>query len=109
MEGTTGKSKLDTARSLAKAHFANEPSLTHIHLLEPLNEHDRRDPIKLLEVLEGTIERGIEPIAFPANPGLGIDYPVLIIEVSPKEYEDIQQNPAALTSQGWTMGNELPA
>ena len=103
------KSKSETARNLAKAHFANEPSLRHIHLLEPLNENDPRDPIKLLEVVEGTIERGIEPIAFPANPGRGIDYPVLIIEISPKEYEDLRSNVAALKSHGWTIGSELPA
>jgi hypothetical protein len=103
------KNKSETARNLAKAHFANEPNLRHVHLIEPLNEEDPRDPIKLLEVVEGTIERGIEPIAFPANPGRGIDYPVLIIEISPKEYDDIRNNMAALKSHGWTMGSELPA
>jgi hypothetical protein len=101
--------KSDTARNLAKAHFANEPNLKHIHLLEPVNEDDPRDPIKLLEVVEGTLERGIEPIAFPANPGRGIDYPVLIIEVSPKEYEDIRNNVLTLKSHGWSMGSELSA
>ena len=62
------KSKSETARSLAKVHFKNEPQLRHVHLLEPLNEDDPRDPIKLLEVVEGTLERGIEPVAFPADP-----------------------------------------
>jgi hypothetical protein len=103
------RSKLEVAENLAKAHYANEPNMKHIHIVEPLNEDDPRDPIKLLEVVEGTIERGIEPVAFPANPGLGIDYPVLIIEISPKEYQETQRNIAALKSLGWTMGNELPA
>jgi hypothetical protein len=103
------RSKSEIAKNLAQAHFRNEPKLKHVRLLEPLNEGDPRDPIKLLEVVEGTIERGIEPIAFPANPGLGIDYPVLIIEVSPREYQDILNDVAALSSRGWTMGRELPA
>ncbi len=102
-------SKSETARSLAKAHFSIDPSLKHVHLLEPLSELDPREPIKLLEVVEGTIERGIEPIAFPANPDRGIDYPVLIVEISPREYEDIKKNFAGLASRGWTMGSELSA
>jgi len=106
---TVKRSKSETAKNLAQAHFRNEPKLKHVRLLEPLNEGDPRDPIKLLEVVEGTIERGIEPIAFPANPGLGIDYPVLIIEVSPREFQNILDNAAVLGSHGWIMGNELPA
>lgn len=107
------KSKLETARNLAKAHFENEPSLKHVRLLEPVNEDDPGDPIKLLEVVEGTIERGIEPVAFPANPARGIEYPVLIIEVSPSEYQDLKNNVrgimGGLESYGWSIGSELPA
>jgi hypothetical protein len=102
------KTKLETAKDLAKAHFANEPKLQHVYLVEPLNEADPREPIKLLEVVEGTIERGVEPIAFAANRGLGIDYPVWIIEVSPREYDD-KQILGGLQSHGWSIGLELPA
>jgi hypothetical protein len=109
MKVTVKRSKSETAKSLAKAHFRNEPKLKLVRLVEPLNESDPSDPIKLLEVVEGTIERGIEPIAFPANPRLEIDYPVLIIEVSPREYQDILNNATALNARGWTMGTELPA
>jgi hypothetical protein len=84
------KSKLEAARSLAKAHFAVEPNLKRVCLIEPLDSEDPREPIKLLEVVEGTIERGIEPLAFTADPARGIDYPSIIVEVSPAEYEDIQ-------------------
>ncbi|MGA7217915.1 MAG: hypothetical protein WBX38_06350 [Candidatus Sulfotelmatobacter sp.] len=102
------KTKLETAKELAKAHFANEPRLQHVYLLEPLNEADPREPIKLLEVVEGTIERGVEPIAFPVNRGLGIDYPVWIIEVSPREYDDKQVS-GSLHGHGWRVGDELTA
>ncbi len=106
------RSKSETAKSLAKAHFDNEPNLKHVYVLEPLNEDDPRDPIKLLEVVEGTIERGIEPITFPADPARGIEYPVLIVEVSPQEYEAIRKNPEntrGLHMHGWSMGSELSA
>jgi len=102
------KSKLETAKDLAKAHFANEPRLQHVYILEPLNETDPREPIKLLEVVEGTIERGVEPIAFAADRGLGIDYPVWIVEVSPREYGD-EQISRALRNHGWRIADELPA
>jgi len=101
------KTKLETARSLAQTHFVNEPNLRRIHLLEPLDENDPREPIKLLEVVEGTIERGIEPIAFPADPARGIDYPVLIVEISPGEFANLQHHMAGFQSHGWRLGSEL--
>jgi hypothetical protein len=85
------KSKLDTAMSLAKAHFRVEPNLKRVYLIEPLDDEDPNDPIKLLEVVEGTIERGIDPIAFSADPAHGIEYPLIIVEISPSEYEDMRR------------------
>jgi hypothetical protein len=83
------KSKFETAEKLARQHFAVEPMLTRINLIEPINDLDPNDPIKLLEVVEGTLERGIEPIAFPSDPARGFEYPSVIVEVSPREYEAI--------------------
>lgn len=101
------KSKLDTAKQLAKAHFDIDGDVKHIYLLEPLNEKDDKDPIKLLEVVEGTLELGVEPIVFAADPGRGIEYPSLIVEVSPAEYEDRRRLGAALKSRGWKLGPVL--
>lgn len=109
MRSIEKKTKEETAETLARIHYANEPNLKHIHLLEPINEGDPRDPIKLLEVVEGTLERWIEPIAFPADPVRGIEYPVLIVEVSPREYLAIQNDTQGLEKHGWSMGRELPA
>jgi len=103
------KSKLETAKSLARAHFDIEPYLRRIHLLESTNEEDPHEPIKLLEVVEGTIERGIEPISFVADPARGIEYPSLIVEVSPTEYEAIRSGRLDFGNYGWTLGTELPA
>jgi hypothetical protein len=102
------KSKFETAEKLARQHFAVEPRLTRINLIEPINDLDPNDPIKLLEVVEGTIERGIEPIAFPSDPARGFDYPSVIVEVSPREYEAIRLGKLDFGRHHWTVGEELP-
>lgn len=107
--GTMRISKRETAETLATGHFGVEPNLRRIFLLEPVSEDKPDEPIKLLEVVEGTIERGIEPIAFPADPGHGIDYPSLILEVSPREFRDICDGKLNLGDRGWILGRELNA
>jgi hypothetical protein len=67
--------RLAAAKRLATAHSQVEPNLKRIHLIEPTNGQDPNAPIKLLEVVEGTLERGIEPIAFTPDPAHGIEYP----------------------------------
>jgi hypothetical protein len=99
--------KLETAKKLARAHYAIEPNLKQIFLLKPIKEHDPDEPIKLLEVVEGTIERGIEPIAFTADPRRGIEYPSLIVEISPKEYKGLHFHKKSFESRGWSVGREL--
>jgi hypothetical protein len=101
------KNKLETAKSLAKTHSGVEPNLKRICLIEPFDNQDPNDPIKLLEVVEGTIERGIEPIAFTADPARGIDYPVLIVEISPTEYEALQSHKLDLGNFGWNLGRQI--
>jgi hypothetical protein len=99
------KNKLETAKSLARAHFELEPDIRRIHLIEPLNDQDPNDPIKLLEVVEGTIERGIEPIGFTADPARGIEYPTIVVEISPAEFNAIQDG--KLGYRDWSIGEEL--
>jgi hypothetical protein len=103
------KGKLETAESLAKAHFGVEPNLKRIRFIEPVDNKDPDDPIKLLEVVEGTIERGIEPVAFTSDPAHGIEYPSIIVEVSPTEYEAILDGKLGLGNPDWTLGRELLA
>jgi hypothetical protein len=103
------KSKLETAMSMAKTHLDIEPYLQRIHILNPVNDHDPDDPIKLLEVVEGTLERGIEPVSFTANPDRGIEYPSVIVEVSPREFEAIRKGTLGFGNYNWTLGSELVA
>jgi hypothetical protein len=103
------KSKLEAAQSMAAAHFRVEPNLKHIHLIEPLNDQDPSDPIKLLEVVEGTLEVGIEPVGFTADPARGIDYPSIIIEISPAEFQSMGSGKVRFSNSEWTIGKELLA
>jgi hypothetical protein len=103
------KSKLETAESLAKAHFRVEPNLKQIHLIEPLDEQVPNDPIRLLEVVEGTFSRGIEPVGFTADPAHGIDYPSIIVEISPDEYKSVRDGKVRFANRDWTVGRELLA
>jgi len=107
-QGAVKMSKLETAKTLAKAHFAVEPNLKRIFLLESLDNNDPDDPIKLLEVVEGTIERGIEPIAFTADPQHGIGYSSIIVEISPAEYEGLCKGKLGFGDFKWALGDELP-
>jgi len=101
------KNKLETARSLAEAHSRVDPHLRRVYLIEPLDDQNPNDPIKLLEVVEGTIERGIEPVGFVANPGRGIEYPSIIVEISPNEYKALRKGKLDFRTFGWTLGKKL--
>ena len=101
--------KLETAKGLAKAHFEIDENLRRVFLLEPLNTQDPEEPIKLLEVVEGTLEIGIQPVGFVPAPERGIPYPSVIIEISPREYEAIKEGTLGFGDRGWTLGPELIA
>jgi len=103
------KSKLETAEQLAKGHFRVEPNLKHIHLVEPLDERDPNDPIRLLEVVEGTLATGIIPVGFTADPAHGIEYPSIVIEISPAEYKSVRNGKVRFGERDWTIGKELLA
>lgn len=103
------KSKIDTAMALAKAHFSMEPDLRRVFLLGPHDDNDLREPIKLLEVVEGTIETDFEPVAFAANPGRGVPYPSLILEISPRQFEEIENRKVLVNGSVWIIDRELHA
>lgn len=102
------RSKKQVAKKLAESHFQTDPHLKHIFLLTSANEDDPEEPIKLLEVVEGTLERGVEPIGFAADPARGIDYRSVIVEISPREYGNGNLR-RDLKHRGWQIGEELMA
>jgi hypothetical protein len=74
--------------------------LSRFYLLEASEEeeNDLDEPIKLLEVVEGALEVGIEPLGFASDPNLGQSYHLTIIEVSPREFASIGETPVQTMS-----------
>jgi hypothetical protein len=107
LEGIVEQGKLESRRqlvaeadALARAHFEVEPGLRAIYRLEGPDPNDLR--IKLLEVNEQTVPTGIVPVGFAAHPPSGLHYPSVVIEVTPQEYEAIQQGQLSLPA-GWEV------
>jgi len=98
--------KLRAARHLAEAHSRIDPDVREIFLLESSDESDMAEPIKLLEVVEGAFEAGVEPIGFSANPARGEDYPSVIVEISPREYE-LLPRPIRFGDKVWRITQTL--
>ena len=95
------------ARLLARAHYRVDPSTVHIYRLVSLNEEQPQEPIKLLEVCEGTVASGILPVSFGAHPPSGIHFPSKIVQVTPDEYQQILTGALSLPND-WTIEAELP-
>ena len=101
--------KNEVARRLAESHYRTDVSTVCIYRLEsdPQREASPDEPIKLLEVNEATIASGILPLQFDAHPERGIDYPCVIVEVTPEEYEEIKHDRLKLP-YSWQIGETLP-
>jgi hypothetical protein len=100
--------QLEEAAALARAHYAIEPGLRAVYRLEGPDPTDPR--IKLLEVNEQTVPTGIVPVGFAAHPASGLHYPSVVIEVTPQEYEALEQGSLTLP-YGWKVRDsyERPA
>lgn len=94
------------AHRLAQRHYDIEPFITEIRTITSQNEQEPDEPIKLLEVNENTIPSGIMPLQFDPVPSSGIPFPLVIVEVTPEEYEQIKRHELALPD-GWTLGPVL--
>jgi hypothetical protein len=106
MSGVVVVSDKQYAKELAKARFRLEPGLVRIFRLESPNEGLPDEPLKLLAVNRNTLPLGIRPVQFPARIEGAAWYPaVAIIEVTPKEFQEIKKNPALLPN-GWHMAEE---
>jgi hypothetical protein len=107
--GSNGTTKDEAARNLARKHYEIEEGITHIFRLMNQAEAEVQDvePIKLLEVHEGTVSSGVMPLHFGPAPASGIAYPSIIVEVTSTEFERIKREELTLP-RGWTIGEEIP-
>ncbi len=101
--------KLEQAEQIARRHIEVDSDVRRVLLLElPEHEEDNPDePIKLLEVVEGTPEVGYEPLGFARNPGVGVKYPMVILEISPREYKGIRGQEVEVGEAVWRITREL--
>ncbi len=95
------------AQRLAESHFRVDSSIEHIFRLLATDEDEARqdEPIKLLEVTQGTPKCGIMPVHFTAHPPSGIFYPSVIVEVHSDEFDKIKQKKMPLPN-GWKVSRE---
>jgi hypothetical protein len=105
--GTSGVGEPDlreVAERLAQVHYRVEPGIRGIYALTSGNPLDRT--IRLLEVNPDTIASGIVPVGFGAHPPSGIHFPSVIVEVTPREFEDVKSGVLPLPD-GWRLGDSF--
>src|SRR5208283_5939943 len=111
--GMDGRSDMPTkeeeAMTLAQKHYQIEAGLTQIFRITGSAEVELRplEPIKLLEVNENTVPSGIMPIQFGPSPASGLYYPSIILEVTPDEFQRIQNQESKLPN-GWKVDDLIP-
>jgi hypothetical protein len=102
--------KDEVARILADRHYQIDPDVVKIFRIEASSKTEEelpKEPIKLLEVNNSTIPSGVMPIEFSPHPPSGIVYPSVIVEVTPEEYDEIEQGRLPLPNQ-WHLGELIP-
>jgi hypothetical protein len=101
--------KDEEALELARKHYQIETGLTRIFRISGSADVEVRpnEPIKLLEVNENTVPSGIMPIRFGPSPASGLNYSSIIVEVTPDEFQRLQNHQLELPN-GWTLGAPIP-
>ena len=91
------RSLLEVAQELAEAHREEDPATTEVYLAESPYE------IRLVEVSGSVSSIGTKevlPFWFTERPDQGIDYPSVVILLSPEEWESVERGEISLP-QGW--------
>lgn len=91
------RSVLDVAKKLAESHKKEDPETTDIFVAEATDE------VRLVEVsgsLGSTGSRAVLPFRFNARPDRDVDYPSVVVLLSPNEWKAVQAGELSLPS-GW--------
>ena len=91
------RSIFEVAQQLAAAHKSEDPATTAVYLSEASGE------VRLVEV-SGALGTGqpaeVLPFRFAARPDQGVDFPSVIVLLSPAEWEAVQRGDLKLP-EGW--------
>ncbi len=98
------RSSLETARELAEAHRKVDPTTTMVLLLaDPTGEE-----IRLVEVSASAPRSGdVFPFRYEPRPDLNIDFPSVVVLLSPDEWLDVEAGRLQLPP-GWDMRTRQP-
>lgn len=100
-------SRDDCALGIARAHAEIDDGLLRAYRI--FSAEDRIEsadvPIRILEVSEDAISAGILPVGFGSDPGSGIPYPLVVVQVTPSEFERLLADDLHLP-EGWTLAEE---
>lgn len=92
-----------TAQGLVQAHREVEPNLKRVDYYP--DEAGRE--VRLVEVVAGSpTTNEILPFRFAPDPDRGVSFPVVIIELSPEEFELVQSGRLQLP-EGWAASESL--
>ncbi|MGL4464056.1 MAG: hypothetical protein ACRC1K_18035 [Planctomycetia bacterium] len=103
------RTKDETAAWLADFHYEIEPGIQAIYRLSAGDdvEQKRDEPIKLLEVNQDAVEAGIMPLHFDKAPQRDVYYSSIIVEVSPTEFQQIENGELSLPND-WSYSVPFP-
>jgi hypothetical protein len=100
--------KRTTAYRLAQYHFKAEPNLRAVFVLEPLGGDDDDEPVKLLEVVDGSVAKDTFAVGFAPAPNAGIRYPSVIVEIAPQQLTDLKDRGfVKIRGREWKIGEEV--
>lgn len=82
------KTVFEVAEKLAEAHRQEDPATTEIYVVEASDE------VRLVEVSGSVAPTGapeVLPFRFTAQPDKGVDYPSVVVLLSPDEWEAVKR------------------
>jgi hypothetical protein len=100
------KGKDEMAMELAQSHANSDPGIQAVYRLIGPEEELENEFLKLLEVNAETMEAGIEPIYFGPHPPSGLLWPLVLVDITPREFELLRHGSLTLP-EGWEIGPKL--
>jgi hypothetical protein len=91
----------------ARQHRNTDPAIRAVYYL-PTNAPDRE--IRLVEINELIVERNddtVEPLDFGVDTGMDSEHKLMVLDVTPSQWERIKQSSLALPA-GWSLASAVP-
>ena len=106
-EALVNQAQLRVAKRLAEKHLHTDDDVREVYLIVDQDpQGNSQSAIKLLEIVEGTPEVGIQPIGFAATAERG-DLPVVIVELSPREFREFGGPAMEFGERRWRVADRL--